>query len=135
MELRVITVIRQWLNQIMMNSFCYKLFPPTPISQTLYNSVCIDSCFPLYSRKWQFFDVMLAESSRHCNARCVLWVFSLTVLMLDFFVRYEVTETFPPCNTWSILVLSTDIRWVSMCGTRPFCVRFSSWWSVKLSYF
>lgn len=28
--------------------------------------------FPLYSRKWQFFDVMLAESSRHCNAHCVL---------------------------------------------------------------
>lgn len=28
--------------------------------------------FPLYSRKWQFLDVMLAESSRHCNAHCVL---------------------------------------------------------------
>lgn len=25
--------------------FCYKLFPPTHISQTRYGSVCIDSCF------------------------------------------------------------------------------------------
>lgn len=45
MELRVVKVIRERLNQILMNSFCYKLFPPTHISQTRYGSVCIDSCF------------------------------------------------------------------------------------------
>lgn len=44
-ELRVVKVIRERLNQILMNSFCYKLFPPTHISQTRYGSVCIDSCF------------------------------------------------------------------------------------------
>lgn len=44
-ELRVVKVIRERLNQILMNSFCYKLFPPTHISQTSYGSVCIDSCF------------------------------------------------------------------------------------------
>lgn len=71
-ELRVVKVIRERLNQILMNSFLLQIVPSNShFSDTLRQCV-YRLLFPLYSRKWQFFDVMLAESSRHCNAHCVL---------------------------------------------------------------
>lgn len=73
----------------------------------------------VYRLKWQFFYVMLAESSWHCNAHCVPWVFSLTV-HARVFCKIWGDWDISLCYTWSILVLSRDFRWVSMCGTCPF---------------
>lgn len=71
-ELRVVKVIRERLNQILMNSFLLQIVPSNSHFSDKLRQCVYRLLFPLYSRKWQFFDEMLAESSRHCNAHCVL---------------------------------------------------------------